>query len=165
MLSTAVSWWAHHRIRLLLPAIFLAPVLYFFLASPRPTSSFFALPVSRYTPRPNLLHHVLLDSSRKLQILRIGFPAGSIRRWERGSYGHSGGWRSGGRAGGGGRQCRVRPCVLPDSGSGYRICLSCVELVMIGFCSCSPSAAPPTRNGYIRIDCYGGLNQLRRDVC
>lgn len=25
--------------------------------------------------------------------------------------------------------------------------------------------APPTRNGYIRIDCYGGLNQLRRDLC
>ncbi|XBI37778.1 hypothetical protein VPH35_123002 [Triticum aestivum] len=26
-------------------------------------------------------------------------------------------------------------------------------------------AAPSTRNGYIRIDCYGGLNQLRRDLC
>ncbi|XBI09680.1 O-fucosyltransferase 13 isoform X2 [Aegilops tauschii subsp. strangulata] len=25
--------------------------------------------------------------------------------------------------------------------------------------------APSTRNGYIRIDCYGGLNQLRRDLC
>lgn len=25
--------------------------------------------------------------------------------------------------------------------------------------------APPMRNGYIRIDCYGGLNQLRRDLC
>uniref|UniRef100_A0A0E0AY85 O-fucosyltransferase family protein n=1 Tax=Oryza glumipatula TaxID=40148 RepID=A0A0E0AY85_9ORYZ len=25
--------------------------------------------------------------------------------------------------------------------------------------------APSRRNGYIRIDCYGGLNQLRRDLC
>ncbi|KAL8153370.1 hypothetical protein V2J09_011130 [Rumex salicifolius] len=28
-----------------------------------------------------------------------------------------------------------------------------------------PAALPAKSNGYIRVDCYGGLNQLRRDFC
>ncbi|CAO2815273.1 unnamed protein product [Amaranthus hypochondriacus] len=28
-----------------------------------------------------------------------------------------------------------------------------------------PAALPVKTNGYIRVDCYGGLNQLRRDFC
>ncbi|KAJ8755732.1 hypothetical protein K2173_024276 [Erythroxylum novogranatense] len=27
------------------------------------------------------------------------------------------------------------------------------------------SVLPPENNGYIRVDCYGGLNQMRRDFC
>jgi hypothetical protein len=32
------------------------------------------------------------------------------------------------------------------------------------FCS-NPAALPAKTNGYIRVDCYGGLNQMRRDLC
>ncbi|KAA8541901.1 hypothetical protein F0562_023053 [Nyssa sinensis] len=28
-----------------------------------------------------------------------------------------------------------------------------------------PTALPAESNGYIRVDCYGGLNQMRRDLC
>ncbi|XP_022889703.1 O-fucosyltransferase 13 isoform X1 [Olea europaea var. sylvestris] len=28
-----------------------------------------------------------------------------------------------------------------------------------------PAALPAKSNGYIRVDCYGGLNQMRRDLC
>ncbi|KAG7992551.1 hypothetical protein I3843_02G133600 [Carya illinoinensis] len=28
-----------------------------------------------------------------------------------------------------------------------------------------PTALPVETNGYIRVDCYGGLNQMRRDLC
>ena len=37
-----------------------------------------------------------------------------------------------------------------------------LDVLMID--ACAVCAAPSRRNGYIRIDCYGGLNQLRRDV-
>ncbi|CAM0911817.1 unnamed protein product [Alopecurus aequalis] len=102
MWSTAASWWSRHHIRLLLPALFLAPVLFLFLASPHSSSSFFALPASR-------------EHS----------PLGARLIWEQR------------------RVAEWRPC-------GWRR---------------TAMPAPPTRNGYIRIDCYGGLNQLRRDLC
>ncbi|KAM0890363.1 hypothetical protein ACQ4PT_027154 [Festuca glaucescens] len=102
MWSTAASWWAHHRIRLLLPALFLAPVIFFLLASPRSSQSFFALPASRERS-----------------------PLGSRLIWAQR------------------RVAEWRPC------GWWRTAMP----------------APPTRNGYIRIDCYGGLNQLRRDLC
>lgn len=28
-----------------------------------------------------------------------------------------------------------------------------------------PVLPPPTSNGYVRVDCFGGLNQMRRDLC
>ncbi|KAM0862239.1 hypothetical protein ACQ4PT_045373 [Festuca glaucescens] len=102
MWSTAASCWARHHIRLLLPAFFLAPVLFFFLASPRSSASFFALPASReHSP----------SASRLIWAQR------RVAEW--------------------------RPC------GWWRTAMP----------------APPARNGYIRIDCYGGLNQLRRDLC
>ncbi|GJV98143.1 O-fucosyltransferase 13 isoform X1 [Tanacetum coccineum] len=45
-------------------------------------------------------------------------------------------------------------------------CAACRALVTIA-CGllCSNAAALPAKtNGYIRVDCYGGLNQMRRDV-
>lgn len=32
------------------------------------------------------------------------------------------------------------------------------------FCCWNAAALPAQTNGYIRVDCYGGLNQMRRDV-
>ncbi|XP_047045275.1 O-fucosyltransferase 13-like [Lolium rigidum] len=102
MWSTAASCWARHHIRLLLPALFLAPALFFLLASPRSSPSFFALPASRERS-----------------------PLGSRLIWAQR------------------RVAEWRPC------GWWRTAVP----------------ALPTRNGYIRIDCYGGLNQLRRDLC
>lgn len=70
------------------------------------------------------------DCSRSLRISLTRFWSlgrSRRRRRGRGSYGRSGGWRSGGRAGGGGRQCRVRPrrdlwFGFKDPGSGH-LCL------------------------------------------
>ncbi|KQJ99169.1 O-fucosyltransferase 13 [Brachypodium distachyon] len=101
--AAAAGWWAGHRIRVLLPALFLAPVLFFVLASPRSSPSFFAPPVSR--------EHL---------------PSGSRVIWAQR------------------RAVEWRPC---------------------GWWQRKAMPAPGSRNGYIRIDCYGGLNQLRRDLC
>uniref|UniRef100_A0ACD5Y7U2 Uncharacterized protein n=1 Tax=Avena sativa TaxID=4498 RepID=A0ACD5Y7U2_AVESA len=131
MWSTAAPWCAHHRIRLLLPALsalFFVSVLFFFLASPRSSPSFFAVPASRYTLCPDLLYQVLwtLPGSYGSPALRREHsPAGSRLIWAQR------------------RVAEWRPC------GWWRTAIP----------------APPTRNGYIRIDCYGGLNQLRRDLC
>ena len=40
-----------------------------------------------------------------------------------------------------------------------------LSLQTIAFVFCwNPAAFPAESNGYIRVDCYGGLNQMRRDV-
>nr|CAB3502433.1 unnamed protein product [Digitaria exilis] len=46
-MSPAAAWCAQHRLRFLLPALFLAPVLYFLL-SPPPAPPFVGLPASGY---------------------------------------------------------------------------------------------------------------------
>ncbi|XP_062194905.1 O-fucosyltransferase 13-like [Phragmites australis] len=95
--AMSAAWWAHHRLCILLPVLFLAPVLFFLLA-PAASPPFFTLPASREQSR-------VIWAQRRLVEWR---PCG----W----------WRT----------------AMP---------------------------APSGRNGYIRIDCYGGLNQLRRDLC
>ena len=40
---------------------------------------------------------------------------------------------------------------------------SSLQTTALVFCS-NPAALPAQTNGYIRVDCYGGLNQMRRDV-
>jgi hypothetical protein len=39
-----------------------------------------------------------------------------------------------------------------------------LQTTALVFCS-NPAALPAKTNGYIRVDCYGGLNQMRRDLC
>ncbi|XP_040382684.1 uncharacterized protein LOC102713488 [Oryza brachyantha] len=95
------AWWAHGRIRILLPALFLAPAL-FFLLSPPSSPPFFTAPAAREESR---------SGSRVIWAQR------RVVEW--------------------------RPC------GWWRAAMP----------------APSRRNGYIRIDCYGGLNQLRRDLC
>lgn len=40
---------------------------------------------------------------------------------------------------------------------------SSLQTTALVFCS-NTAALPAQTNGYIRVDCYGGLNQMRRDV-
>ncbi|KAJ4917851.1 O-fucosyltransferase family protein [Raphanus sativus] len=41
-----------------------------------------------------------------------------------------------------------------------------LQVVTTALVFCSNTAALPAQNnGYIRVDCYGGLNQMRRDLC
>ncbi|CAD6264879.1 unnamed protein product [Miscanthus lutarioriparius] len=101
-MSPAAAWCAQHRLRFLLPSLFLAPVL-FFLLSPPSSPPVFSLPASGEVP-----------------------PSGSRLIWAQR------------------RLVEWRPC------EWWRT---------------APVQAPSRRNGYIRIDCYGGLNQLRRDLC
>ncbi|ONM03427.1 O-fucosyltransferase family protein [Zea mays] len=100
-MTPAAAWCAQHRLRFLLPSLFLAPVL-FFLLSPPSSPPFVSLPASGELPPL---------SSRLIW----------AQRW----------------------LVEWRPC---------------------GWWT-APLQAPSRRNGYIRIDCYGGLNQLRRDLC
>nr|CAB3483655.1 unnamed protein product [Digitaria exilis] len=99
-MSPAAAWCAQHRLRFLLPALFLAPVLYFLL-SPPPAPPFVGIPASG-------------------ELL----PSGSRLIWAQR------------------RLVEWRPCRWWQT---------------------APMPAPLRRNGYVRIDCYGGLNQLRRD--
>ncbi|TVU04856.1 hypothetical protein EJB05_47994 [Eragrostis curvula] len=95
---SAAGWWAQHRLRVLLPVLFMAPALFFLFSAPSPPP-LFTLPASRELP-PRLIW-----AQRRLV------------EW---------------------RPCRWWRKAMP---------------------------APSRRNGYIRIDCFGGLNQLRRDLC
>ncbi|KAG8048102.1 hypothetical protein GUJ93_ZPchr0008g13432 [Zizania palustris] len=97
MSSAVATWWAHSRLRVLLPVVFLAPAI-LFLLSPPSSRPFFTLPATR-------------EESRVIWAQR------RVVEW--------------------------RPC------GWWR----------------TEMPAPSRRNGYIRIDCYGGLNQLRRDLC
>ncbi|KAF0900011.1 hypothetical protein E2562_026252 [Oryza meyeriana var. granulata] len=101
MSSAVAAWWAHRRIRILLPVLFLAPALFFLLSAPT-SPPFFTLPASREET-----------------------PSGSGVIWAQR------------------RVVEWRPC------GWWRTAMP----------------APCRRNGYVRIDCYGGLNQLRRDLC
>jgi len=101
-MSLAAAWCAQHRLRFLLPALFLAPVLYFLL-SPPSSPPFFSVPASGELPPPGS---------------RVIWAQRRLVEW--------------------------RPC---------------------GWWQKAPTPAPSRRNGYVRIDCYGGLNQLRRDLC
>lgn len=39
-----------------------------------------------------------------------------------------------------------------------------MQTTAFGFMCWNAAALPEVSNGYIRVDCYGGLNQMRRDV-
>lgn len=57
-------------------------------------------------------------------------------------------------------ECRLR--VVSFTSLNFVIGLS-LQTTALVFCS-NPAALPAKTNGYIRVDCYGGLNQMRRDV-